>query len=50
MIRNENVDPFYTTSFISSLFEKEGGDLFDVRQSILGHVQQVQRVLDPLEN
>jgi 6-phosphofructokinase 1 len=23
-----------------SLFEKEGGDLFDVRQAILGHVQQ----------
>jgi 6-phosphofructokinase 1 len=22
------------------LFEKEGGDLFDVRQAILGHVQQ----------
>jgi 6-phosphofructokinase 1 len=40
MIRNENVDPFYTTSFISSLFEKEGGELFDVRQAILGHVQQ----------
>jgi 6-phosphofructokinase 1 len=40
MIRNENADPFYTTDFISALFEKEGGDLFDVRQAILGHVQQ----------
>jgi 6-phosphofructokinase 1 len=40
MIRNENADPLYTTAFISSLFEKEGGDLFDVRQAILGHVQQ----------
>ncbi len=40
MIRNERVDPFYTTGFIASLFEKEGGELFDVRQAILGHVQQ----------
>jgi 6-phosphofructokinase 1 len=40
MIRSERLDPFYTTSFISSLFEKEGGELFDVRQAILGHVQQ----------
>jgi 6-phosphofructokinase 1 len=40
MIRNENADPLYSTDFICSLFEKEGGDLFDVRQAILGHVQQ----------
>ena len=40
MIRNENADPLYTTAFMRSLFEKEGGDLFDVRQAILGHVQQ----------
>jgi 6-phosphofructokinase 1 len=40
MIRNENTDPFYTTGFMVSLFEKEGGALFDVRQAILGHVQQ----------
>lgn len=40
IIRNENVDPFYTTAFIASLFEKEGGGRFDVRQTILGHVQQ----------
>jgi 6-phosphofructokinase 1 len=40
MIRNENTDPLYTTSFMSALFEKEGGNLFDVRQAILGHVQQ----------
>ncbi len=40
MIYNENTDPFYTTGFLVSLFEKEGGDLFDVRQTILGHVQQ----------
>lgn len=40
MIRNEHADPLYTTTFMSSLFEKEGGELFDVREAILGHVQQ----------
>ncbi len=40
MIRNEASDQFYTTDFITALFEKEGGPLFDVRQAILGHVQQ----------
>ena len=40
MIRNENTDPLYTTDFMCALFEKEGGNLFDVRQAILGHVQQ----------
>ncbi|MFC2037407.1 6-phosphofructokinase, partial [Chloroflexota bacterium] len=40
MIRNEKADLLYTTGFIRALFEKEGGDLFDVRQAILGHVQQ----------
>jgi 6-phosphofructokinase 1 len=40
MIRNEYVDPLYTTSFMAAVFEKEGGNLFDVRQAILGHVQQ----------
>jgi len=40
MIRNEMSNPFYTTGFMCALFEEEGQDLFDVRQSILGHVQQ----------
>jgi 6-phosphofructokinase 1 len=40
IIRNERVDPLYTTEFMRALFEKEGGDLFDVRQAILGHIQQ----------
>jgi 6-phosphofructokinase 1 len=40
MIRNEHADPLYTTDFMCALFEKEGGDLFDVRQAILGHMQQ----------
>ena len=32
MIRSENADPVYTTGFITSLFEKEGGELFDARR------------------
>jgi 6-phosphofructokinase 1 len=40
MIRNEYADLLYTTDFICALFEKEGGELFDVRQAILGHMQQ----------
>ena len=40
IIRSENSDPVYTTGFITSLFEKEGGELFDARQAILGHVQE----------
>ncbi len=40
MIRNENANPCYNTQFMVSLFEEEGGELFDVRQAILGHLQQ----------
>jgi 6-phosphofructokinase 1 len=40
MLRNEKANSVYTTSFMRALFEEEGGDLFDVRQSILGHLQQ----------
>jgi 6-phosphofructokinase 1 len=40
MIRSERANDIYTTPFICSLFEEEGRDLFDVRQSILGHLQQ----------
>jgi 6-phosphofructokinase 1 len=39
-IRGEYANPRYTTDFMCALFEQEGGDLFDVRQAILGHVQQ----------
>ena len=38
MIRNEYSNPVYTTAFMASLFEEEGGALFDVRQAILGQV------------
>jgi 6-phosphofructokinase 1 len=40
MIRNEKANPIYTTGFMCSLFEEEGGELFEVRQAILGHLQQ----------
>ena len=40
VIRNENANDVYDTLFMCALFEEEGGGLFDVRQSILGHLQQ----------
>ncbi len=40
IIRNEKANEIYTTNFMRTLFEEEGGDLFDVRQAILGHMQQ----------
>ncbi len=40
VIKNENANPIYTTEFISALLEEDGGDIFDVRKSILGHIQQ----------
>jgi 6-phosphofructokinase 1 len=40
LIRNENANPIYTTSFMRALFEEEGGELFDARQVILGHLQR----------
>ncbi len=40
MIRNEQANPIYDTTFISNLFEEEGRDLFEVRWSVLGHLQQ----------
>ena len=41
MIRNEYANQVYTTGFMRDLFEEEGGDLFDVRESILGHCSKV---------
>jgi 6-phosphofructokinase 1 len=40
LIRNENANPSYSTAFMCSLFEQEAGGMFDVRQAILGHLQQ----------
>jgi len=40
IVRNEFANPIYTTSFMRDLFEEEGEEMFDVRQAILGHLQQ----------
>lgn len=40
LIRSERANLVYNTAFMCALFEEEGGKLFDVRQSILGHMQQ----------
>jgi 6-phosphofructokinase 1 len=40
VIRNEKANEVYTTGFMRMLFEEEGKELFDVRQAILGHMQQ----------
>jgi 6-phosphofructokinase 1 len=40
MIRSEYANERYTTDFIAAIFEEEGGNLFDVRVSVLGHLQQ----------
>jgi 6-phosphofructokinase 1 len=40
IIRSEQANAIYTTSFICSLFEEEGRDVFDVRPAVLGHLQQ----------
>jgi 6-phosphofructokinase 1 len=40
VIRSEGANLTYSTDFMCSLFREEGGDLFTVRQAILGHLQQ----------
>lgn len=40
VIRSEDADPVYSTGFIRALFEKEGGELWDSREAILGHIQE----------
>lgn len=40
IIRNENASDDYTTDFIATLFEADGGDSFDVRKAVLGPIQQ----------
>jgi 6-phosphofructokinase 1 len=40
IIRSEYANMIYTTPFMCSLYEEEGGDLFDARPAILGHLQQ----------
>ncbi|WP_122263161.1 6-phosphofructokinase [Ornithinimicrobium cerasi] len=38
-IRGEEASASYTTDVLTRVFEEEGGDLFDVRSLVLGHVQ-----------
>ncbi len=40
VIRNELANSIYTTNFMASLLGEEGAELFEVRQAILGHLQQ----------
>jgi 6-phosphofructokinase 1 len=40
MIRNEYANSCYSTGFMTTLFAQESKGLFDVRQAILGHLQQ----------
>jgi 6-phosphofructokinase 1 len=40
MIRNEDAHPVYSTNVLCAIFEAESNGLFEVRQTILGHVQQ----------
>lgn len=40
IIRNEEANATYDTTFISALFEEESCGAFAVRESILGHLQQ----------
>lgn len=40
VIRSEGANDAYDARFMGQLLEEEGGDLFDVRVSILGHLQQ----------
>ncbi len=40
VIRSEGADRVYTTDFVRALLEKEGEGTFDVRQAVLGHLQQ----------
>jgi 6-phosphofructokinase 1 len=40
MIRNEMANELYSAPFLAALFEEEAKDLFDVRVSVLGHMQQ----------
>lgn len=40
IVMSEHADAYYTTDFVATLFEREGGGLLSVRRSILGNMQQ----------
>ncbi len=39
-LRNEKASDFYNTDFLARMFEAEADGLYDVRQLVLGHIQQ----------
>lgn len=40
VITSEKASETYSTQFVGSMFKEEGKKIFDVRESILGHLQQ----------
>ncbi len=40
VLKSEYANKIYTTPIVAALYEEDGGDVFDVRQAILGHLQQ----------
>jgi 6-phosphofructokinase 1 len=40
IVRSERADTYYTTDFVATLFEREGGGELSVRRTILGNTQQ----------
>lgn len=40
VVRNENAGGLYDREFMARVFEQEGEDVYDVRHSALGHLQQ----------
>ena len=40
IINNERANPVYNTGVLRAMFEAESGGYYDVRQAILGHMQQ----------
>jgi 6-phosphofructokinase 1 len=40
IVRSERADNYYTTDFVATLFEREGGGELSVRRTILGNTQQ----------
>ena len=40
LIRSEHANPTYDTRFMRAVFDEEGGELFEVLEAILGHLQQ----------
>lgn len=40
VVTNEETSEQYNTEFLARAFEEEGGGVFDVRQQVIGHLQQ----------